>query len=67
MMTYLKGIALLALISGLWLLVQRSWRRHFPDSADPDPLANRSGCGSCNCLPAERCDSKLKPTETEAP
>ena len=58
---------LLAHALGLWLLVQRAWQHRFPEFGGPDPLAGRSGCGSCDCAPDKTCDSNSKPTDTEAP
>ena len=53
--TYLTGIAAIVLVSLAWLTVQRLWQRQFPDHADVDAMANRSGCHGCSCGEA-RCD-----------
>jgi hypothetical protein len=53
--TYLTGVAAIVLVSLAWLVVQRLWQRQFPDHADVDAMAHRSGCHGCNCGEA-RCD-----------
>jgi len=57
--SYLTGLAAVALLSTLWLAVQRAWERAFPGvSSDPDVLAGRPGCGDCGglgCGVAGRC------------
>jgi hypothetical protein len=47
--TYLTGVLLVMGISAGWLLVQRLWRRQFPECAEGDALANRGGCQGCTC------------------
>jgi hypothetical protein len=58
-MTYLTAIVSMTVLMCCWLLVQRLWRRQFPEqaSADGDALANRSGCHGCNCGPS-RCQAE---------
>ncbi len=48
---YLTALLAMAIITGLWLSVQRRWLRRFPEqaSADGDALAGRSGCHACDC------------------
>jgi len=49
--SYVKGVALMVLLTVGWAGVQTAWRRMFRTmSAEPDALAIRSGCGgSCGC------------------
>ena len=45
---YLIGVAGIAAMMAMWVVVQLAWRRTFPEACgDPDALAARSGCGSC--------------------
>ncbi len=45
---YLIGVGAVVLMSAGWLVVQRAWRKAFPDPGeDPDALAGRLGCHGC--------------------
>ena len=61
--TYITAIALMILISCLWLAVQRLWGRSFPEqrAADGDALQGRSGCHNCSCTKS-RCENSTANT-----
>jgi hypothetical protein len=45
---YLVGALAMAVLTSVWLGVQVAWRHAFPAaSTDPDALAGRTGCGTC--------------------
>ena len=45
----LTSTAVTLLLLLLWLAVQRSWQRSFPERSGIDALAGRFGCGNCAC------------------
>ncbi len=56
LLSYAVGLIGIAVLLAVWLAVQVSWRRMFPDgSADPDVLAERVGCGGCAAR--DRCEN----------
>lgn len=63
--TYLTAILVMFAVSGLWLAVQRLWRRSFPqECADSgDALAGRGGCHNCSCGKAH-CENSTQNTVT---
>ena len=55
---YLTGLLLLTAVLVLWVWVQGAWRRTFPEACrDPDVLAARPGCHSCEH--ADACEPRL--------
>jgi len=65
LLDYLTAVVFMIALSGLWLAVQRAWRRHFP-GPDTDALAHRGGCHGCNCGPDQCRQTNQKSTTTEA-
>jgi hypothetical protein len=52
---YATGLFVIAIVLLLWVWVQTAWRRTFPDASDdPDVLAQRVGCHTCERSPV--CD-----------
>jgi hypothetical protein len=50
LLTCLKTLALMTVLTCAWLAVQRLWQRHMPEQATgDDALANRTGCHGCSC------------------
>lgn len=46
----LKAMLGIAVVLGIWLLVQRAWLLCFPSpNSDADALAGRTDCHSCSC------------------
>ncbi len=42
------GAVAVAVMAAVWVVVQLSWAKAFPEGADePDVLARRGGCGAC--------------------
>ena len=60
----LKAAGLLAVIMGVWLCVQRSWRVVFPSTnGDDDALAGRTDCHGCSC--DTPCENKTRAMRQE--
>lgn len=56
-----KALAGIGVILGLWLLVQRTFRRAAGLAVDADPLAGHFRCHGCTCEGA--CENKDRPTQ----
>jgi len=58
-MSYVTGLAAIAIVLVCWVGVQSAWNKTFPDPAgDPDALAGRLGCHGCGC--ATPCDEATR-------
>ncbi|MGB5704111.1 MAG: hypothetical protein WBM48_14920 [Polyangiales bacterium] len=56
---YIVGVGSLLLLSVVWLVVQRAWKKSFADLADqPDALSGRSRCHGCS--DSEACGAQEK-------
>jgi hypothetical protein len=56
-MSYLKAVAILAVVIGFWVATERAWRAVFGDGG-----ARRLGCGGCaGC--GNRCSGGLEQKE----
>ena len=59
MTTHLLAIVMLMAVLALWVMVQRAWRRAFPEAcADPDVLAGRGSCHGCTST--DECERRRK-------
>ncbi len=62
---YLIGVGAVLLLAAAWIAVQRAWKKSFPDVGDdPDALAGRSRCHSCDH--SEDCHQKPESEACEA-
>ena len=67
--SYATGIAGFVLLSVIWIGVQSAWRNTFADAeADPDVLADRVGCHTCERAPeCEHAPAGRAPAAKESP
>ena len=62
---YLIGVGAFVFLSAAWIVVQRAWKKSFPDvGADPDVLAGRPGCQGCGHV--EECQPQPESRAREA-
>jgi hypothetical protein len=62
--SYATGLLLIVAMAVAWVAVQNAWRRAFPGAAtDPDVLAGRPGCRTCESK--EKCGRRSDSTQEE--
>jgi len=62
--SYLTGLLVISAVLLAWVFVQSAWRRTFPGVFDdPDVLAERLGCQSCDR--SDVCEQRLADLGTE--